>query len=189
MTTVTEKAVEAIEAATQEIEQAVEVIAEAEHSRWKGNIVNHQLNARAESIAAALEPLVTVNDKGLHGSKKAYYNVAEKHGFDTKALKDMEGFQEDFAHAVHAIGSDKALSRFREDVEAKEFNVKVEIGERTKYTDNYRRHDERSVSGGPGKERIMKSTYGYHNPSIETEYKGFNESRAAVQNLARDLLG
>ena len=35
----------------------------------------------------------------------------------------------------------------------------------------------------------MRSTYAYHSPSIETEYKGFNESRTAVQNLARDLLG
>lgn len=189
MTTVTEQAVEVIENATQAIEEAVEVIAEAEHARWKGNIVNHQLSARAESIAAALEPLVTVNEKGMHGNKKAYYAVAEKHGFDSKAFKEMEGFQEDYAHAVHAVGSDKALGRFRDDVDAKEFNVKVEIGERTKYTDNYRRHDERSVSQGPGKERVMRSTYAYHSPSIETEYKGFNESRTAVQNLARDLLG
>ena len=183
MTTVTEKAVEVIETATQQIDEAVEVIAEAEHQRWKGNIVNHQLSARAESIAATLEPLVTVNEKGMHGNKETYYTVAEKHGFDSKAFKEMESFQEDFAHAVHAIGSDKALSRFRDDADAKEFNVKVEIGERTKYTDNYRRYDERSVSGGPGKERIMKSTYGYHNPSIETEYKGFNENRKAVQTL------
>ena len=91
MTTVTEKAVEAIEAATQEIEQAVEVIAEAEHARWKGNIVNHQLNARAESIAAALEPLVTVNEKGMHGGRKAYYTVAEKHGFERTEKTENHG--------------------------------------------------------------------------------------------------
>lgn len=189
MTTVTENAVEVIEAATQQIEEAVEVIAEAEHARWKGNIVNHQLSSRAESIAASLTPLVTENDKGVHATKKAYYKVAEQHGYDPKVIKDIEEFNSDYAHGFHALASDKALTRFRDDANAENYSAKAEMGERTRYTDNYKRHYERSVSGGPGKDRVIKADYGYHNPSIETDFKGFNESRQAVHNLARDLLG
>lgn len=189
MTTVTEKAVEAIESATQQIEEAVEVIAEVEHARWKGNIVSHQLSSRAESIAAALAPLVTENEKGMQAGKKVYYQVAEKHGYDPKVLKDIEEFNSDYAHGFHAVASDKALTRFRDNAEASTFEVRGDIGERTRYTDTYKRHYERSVSGGPERDRVIKADFGYHSPSIKTEYKGFNESRQVVHNLARELLG
>lgn len=189
MTTVTEKA---IEDAVDKIEDAVTDIAEATEAHWKGNIVTHKLSSRAESIAAALEPLVTENEKGLSSNKKDYYAVAEKHGFDPKVIKEIKAFDGDYAHAIHAVGSDKALTRFRDNPEAENYEVRAEIGENTKYTDNYKRFYERSVAGGGPKSdapRVIKSDYAYHNPSIKTEYKGFNESRQAVHNLARDILG
>lgn len=189
MTTVTEQAVEVIEKATANIEEAVEVIAEVANASWKGNIVTHKISSRAEAIAAALEPLVVVNDKGLVASRKSYYQVAKAQGLDPQLIKDVEEFNADYAHGVHAVSSDKALSRFRDDVEAENFSVRADIGENSRYQDNYRRHHEYSVSGGPDKDRVMKADYAYHNPSVKTTYKGINESRQAVHNLARDLLG
>lgn len=192
MTTVTEQAVEAIEAATQIIDEAVEVIAEVEHAQWKGNIVNHKLSTRASTIAASLQPLSAVTEKGISANRKDYYNVAEQHGFDPKIIKDVEEFNSDYAHAFHALASDAAVTRFRDDVKAEEFSARAEIGERSRYSDNYKRHYERSVAtGAPGSDapRAMKADYAYHSPSIKTEYKGLNESRKAVHNLAKDLLG
>lgn len=192
MTTATEQAVEVIETATQQIEEAVETIAQNEARTWKGNIVNHSLNARGQSIAAHLEELGTEDEKGVRFNRKAYYKTAEAHGFAPKYIKELEEFNGDYALAVHAVSSDKALSRFKDNPEVDSYNVQAEIAERTEYRDNYKRYYERSVSGGAvgsGAPRVMKEDYAYHNPSIKTEYRGFNENRKAVHNLAKDLLG
>ena len=156
---------------------------------WKGNIVNHTLSARAQSIAAAIEPLTKDTAKGIQWTKKDYYSTANKHGFATEALKDIEQFNADYASAVHAVSADKALARFKGEPEVEEFTVKAVLGENTTYRDNYRRFNSRSVRNMHTGETSVQENYGYHAPSVVTKYEGFNDSRQAVHNLAKDLLG
>jgi hypothetical protein len=81
------------------------------------------------------------------------------------------------------------LDRAVNDKELQEMNVSAKIGSDTKYTDTYTRHDVRTVSQGAHADRKEVETYGYHNASIRTKYKGMNDSKVAVNNLAKDLLG
>lgn len=175
---------EVLEEAKVEILEAVEL-----NTPWKGNVVNHALNARAQSIAAKIEPLGKETEKGITWSKQAYYGAAGQHGFVEEAIKDLESFNADYASAVHAVSTDKSLSRFKAQPEAEEYSVKAHIAETSVYKDNVKRHYSRTVRNPKTGETSVQETYGYHNPSISTEYKGFNDSRQAVHALAKDLLG
>lgn len=183
MTEVAEKALEAIANAT--VEVAVATVTE---KNWKGNITQHSLTARGESIAATIEPLWQDNEKGSKLPRTAYYQAAEEHGLSTKVIKEVEKFNGDFASAVHATATEKAYSAFKKDDKREDYDIQAEIGERSKYKDHYRRHYERSVSGGPDRPRMMKADHGHHNPSITTDYRGFKQAREAYHDQAKSLL-
>lgn len=160
---------------------------------WKGNVVTHTLNERAQAIAATIAPLAEQNDKGTSLSKKAYYAAGSAVGYRREVLEDIEQFNEDYALAVHAVSADLSLGRMVENKDIQELTVKAAIGNRTRYRDTFRREHTRDVNTGkPGdadRQSVSKTDYGYHAPSISTKYKSFGDSRAAVHSLARDLLG
>ena len=169
--------------------EVTEVISSVTFDDWKGQHVNHSLNDRARSIAATIEPLVKDTTKGIQWTKKDYYTAGERHGYSAEALKDVEQFNADFVSAVHAVSADKCLARLTGDKDLEEFTVKAQIGENSTYKDNYRRFNSRQIRNPQTGETSVQETYGYHNPSVTTEVKGFNESRQSVHSLAKELLG
>lgn len=176
MTTTTEKKV-------------VETTSEQLVSRaWQGKFAKLELDEYEQNIAAAIEDRWSENDKGGSLTQKDFYEVAKENNLERSVIDKVDRFKEAYAVGVHAVSADRSLKRFSEDENASEYSVRARIGLDTKYEDRYRRFDSRSVAAGAGGERKIRETYGYHNPSIETEHKSFKENRARVHSLAEELL-
>lgn len=178
-----------IEVVVDEVEGKVVDVEVSTTPHWRGKHLRHSLNERVQSIAAGLAELGKEDGKGSKYDRKTYYKLAEQQGLTTEGVKAVERFNEDYAVAVHAVSSDRALDRFSNDKAVEEYAVTADIGEHTRYRDNYRRFDSRSVSAGVGGERRVVETHGYHNPVIRTEFKEFESNRQSVHSLAKDLLG
>lgn len=183
----TEAALEAIDNAVEVIEEAVEVI-ERDYQGYNPEYFKPELSQRAADYAAKLSAMTMEPGKSIRRTEKEFYEVV-KSDISREDFERVRSIEEDYVNAVHAVASNEFLKRATGDKTVEEMKVSAKIGKSTTYEDNYRRFDSRSVSGGKDAERRQQDTYGYHNPRIKTEYKGFNESRVSVHNLAKDLLG
>lgn len=194
MTTTTQETVaEAIneaQTAVQVAEEKLEAVEEAVVGRpYQGGFAKLDLDAITQNIAADILEKGKRTANGVKFDRKTFYEAAQSQGISKGTVEAVEQFQEQYATAVHAVGSDLALGGFKENAELSEFGVKAEMGKHTNYDDTYRRFDSRSVAAGMGGERRLQETYGYHNPSIKTKFKGFESQRQQVHALAKDLLG
>lgn len=194
MTTLTQdQAVEAVneaQAAVQVAEEKLEVVEEALAGRtYSGQYAKLDLDAITQNIAANIVDRAKVSETGIKLDRKSYYEIAEEQGIAKRTLESVEQFNEQFALGFHAVAADKALSTFKDNADAGEFTARADIGKNTTYKDTFRRFDSRTVPTGAGGERRIQETHGYHNPSIKTDYKGFESNRQAVHALAKDLLG
>jgi len=190
-TEATKAAIEAIDEATKDLNDAqtkLEVAEEAIAGRsYSPKYAKLNLDEAQQNIAAGLLESAKTTDKGVKWNRKDYYDSAESQGITKSTLQTVERFNENFATSVHAVTAELALARFKEDPEAGEYSSTADMGENTRYEDTVKRFDSRSVSTGIGGERRLQETYAYHNPSIKTKYKGFEEQRKLVNNLAKDL--
>lgn len=195
MTTLTQETIVAetineAQAAVQVAEEKLEAVEAAVVGRaWEGQYARLDLDAIQQNIASDLSDKGKRTDSGVKFDRKTFYEVAENQGIAKRTIEAVEQFQENYATAVHAVSSDLSLKGFKDNPELAEYGVKAEMGKHTNYEDTYRRFDSRSVSGGAGGERRLQETYGYHNPTIKTKIKGFENRRQAVHALAKDLLG
>lgn len=193
MTTTTQETVEVIneaKAAVHVAEEKLEAVEEAVVGRsYQGGFAKLDLDAITQGIAADILDKAKRSETGVKFDRKTFYEAAENRGISKGTVEAVEMFQEQYATAVHAVASDLALGGFKENAELSEYGVKAEMGKHTNYDDTYRRFDSRSVPSGMGGERRLQETYGYHNPSIKTKFKGFESQRQQVHALAKDLLG
>lgn len=184
----TEVAIEAIAVATEQLDHATEVLTEREYQEYNPKHYKGELSQRAADFAAKLSALPMEAGKSIRRTEKEFYAVVAD-DVSRAEYERVKSVEEDYVRALHVVTANEFLERTTNDKSVEEMKVSAKIGANTTYQDRYRRFDTRSVSGGANGERRQQDTYGYHNPHVVTEYKGFNDSRVAVHNLAKDLLG